>query len=226
VVTNLGQVSTRSHSQGPSAGRRRQPLGYLSDDAARLALLQPITTRGATITAAALDAAARATRGYAYFVQLYGYHCWRLADGHNINEHHVDLAAQAVADEVTANLYRPRMARLSALERAYLRAVAEHGERFVPSGEVARTLPRSTRQLSSTREALITDHNILLSEQPQTVSFAVPGFAQWLRAAGPLFVPPLRQASSTRRPATPAHDNTRDVGTRHNAQVRSVSRVG
>ncbi|MDQ6614809.1 MAG: ATP-binding protein [Actinomycetota bacterium] len=207
VLTGLPSTPDHLIEAGTFTERMaKQPLGYLGEDATRLALLQPIVTRGATITPAALDAAARATRGYPYFVQLYGFHCWRLADGRNINEDHVDRAALVVAAEVAANLYQPRMARLSALERAYLRAVAEHGERFVPSADVARTLGRSARQLSSTREALIADHNILLSEQPQTVSFAVPGFAEWLRAAGPLVVPSIRRGSPNRRQVTPRYD--------------------
>ncbi|MGH9124587.1 MAG: hypothetical protein ACRDZ8_07655 [Acidimicrobiales bacterium] len=107
-------------------------LGYLSEEATRLALAQPITTGGATITAGALAAAARATRGYPYFVQLYGYHCWRLAGGGAINETHLEFAAEAVTADVAANLYQPRLAQLSPLERAYLRLSPSTGNASSP----------------------------------------------------------------------------------------------
>jgi hypothetical protein len=175
-------------------------LGYLSRDATRLALLQPIAEHGAAITADALDAATDASRGYAYFVQLYGFHSWRLAGGGPIDLRHVTAAGVAVAHDAAEAIYQPRIGRLSTLEAAYVRAVADHGERYVPTAAVAATLRRTQSQLSRTREALIVEHNILISERGGTVSFAVPGFARWLADNTPLVVPALRAA----RPNSPS----------------------
>jgi hypothetical protein len=182
-------------------------LGYLSRDATRLALLQPIAEHGAPITADALDAATDASRGYAYFVQLYGFHCWRLAGGGPIDLRHVTAAGAAVAQDAAEAIYQPRIGRLSTLDAAYVRAVAEHGERYVPTAAVAATLGRSQNQLSRTREALIVEHNILISERGGTVSFAVPGSAPWLAGTTPLVVPALRAA----RPHSP-HPEVDTIG--------------
>lgn len=92
-----------------------------------------------------------------------------------------------------------------------MRPVAEHGERFVPTADAANLLQRSPKQLSRTREALIVDHNILISEQSGTVSYAVPRFAAWLHMASPLTVPALRPSHARPTEALPP-DATRPSG--------------
>lgn len=193
IITGLPSAPAHLIDAGTFTERMTKiPLGHLTRDATRLALLQPIVHNGAAITDQALDAATEASRGYPYFVQLYGYHCWRLAAGDTIEVTHVSAAGPAVAQDAAENIYQPRMARLSALEAAYVRAAAEHGERYVPTSAIVETLHRSHSQLGRTREALISEHNILTMERNGTVSFSVPGFATWLRDTTPLVLPAVR----------------------------------
>ncbi len=55
----------------------RYDVDRLSREATRLALAGPIEQRGATIDPDALDSAIAATAGYAFMIQLVGFHTWK-----------------------------------------------------------------------------------------------------------------------------------------------------
>lgn len=64
----------------------REDLRDVALDDVRETMAQTIADYGRTITDTALTAAAVATGGYPFMIQLVGYHCWRKADGDVIDE--------------------------------------------------------------------------------------------------------------------------------------------
>jgi hypothetical protein len=99
-------------------------VGPLSDDDARLAIVEPIRSEGAMITDDAVDMIIQRTNGYAYFLQEWGNHAWDTAQDSPIDRDDVvsgSISAMASLDE---SFFRVRFDRLTPTEKRYLRAMA------------------------------------------------------------------------------------------------------
>ena len=59
----------------------RHDIGCLDQLATRTALVEPIRMRGASVDAHAISQAVEATSGYAFMVQLVGFHAWKASSG-------------------------------------------------------------------------------------------------------------------------------------------------
>ena len=105
----------------------RYDIGRLDPAATRLAIAKPIEDRGASIQPIALDKAVAATSGYAFMVQLVGFHSWDAA-GEPLSEITADNVAVGV-DKAQKRIGRlvlaPMWKELSDKDRIFLLAMAQ-----------------------------------------------------------------------------------------------------
>lgn len=167
-------------------------LGNLFDDDARLALLRPAESEGATFTSEALDEAVAITGGYPYFLQELGYAVWTVAEGPEITLDDVRAAVPAYESKLDASFFRVRLDRTTDLQRAYLRAMAQLGSAAQKASDVADLMGRPSTNLGPTRAELI-NMGLLYTPQHGYAAFTVPHFDRFLiRAIPTLEVPPLK----------------------------------
>lgn len=130
-----------------------------------------------------LDAMTKATKGYAYLIQLVGYYVWKRADRHRADSTVVTLQDVQEGTEIALErfhqtVHEPAIARLSKGAVEYLLAMAD--DKVVSSTqEVARRLGKSTRETSSYRRTLL-QHEVIESPKRGYVQFAIPFMREYL----------------------------------------------
>ena len=159
-------------------------IGPLDEDAAVTAIRAPAERLGVTYEPAALQAIARHTQHYPYFLQEWGKHCWDCAEDSPITARDVEAAtAQAVA-ELDAGFFRVRFDRLAPAEKRYLRAMATLGVGPHRSGAVASVLGKSVRSVAPVRAKLIAK-GMIYSPAHGDTAFTVPLFDGFLERVMP-----------------------------------------
>ena len=88
----------------------------------------------------------RATHGYPYFLQEWGYHAWNHALDSPIPASDVDAVQPLVMAALDRDFFRVRLDRLTPKEREYLRAMADLGPGPHRSGDIAAAARRSRRE--------------------------------------------------------------------------------
>lgn len=155
-------------------------IGPLPDDAARLAISRPIISEGASIDADAVDRILALTQGYAYFLQEWGSHTWRVAQQSPISIHDVEVAnAQAIA-ALDESFFRVRFDRCTPKEKRYLRAMAELGAGPHRSGDIAACFGTKVSSLAPTRSSLI-KKGMVWSPNHGDTAFTVPMFDAFMK---------------------------------------------
>jgi hypothetical protein len=163
-------------------------IDRLSDTAARDALCKPAEREGVTIDEAAVRQVLDQTKGYPYFLQEWGKHCWDIADRSPIAEADA-IAAHAVARaELDSSFFRVRFDRLTPREKLYMRAMAELGPGPHRSGEIAEALGRRVETLAPTRNALI-GKGMIYSPAHGDTAFTVPLFDGFMKRTMPSLAP-------------------------------------
>ena len=156
-------------------------VGALSEVDARRALAEPAEAEGVTIEAAALREAVSFTEGYPFFLQVFGDHLWKLADGSRVTLDQARRAAPLVRDWLDRGFFTFRTDRLPTSQRRYLRAMAELGSDEQSSGDIATQLGlSSSASVGQTREALIR-RGLIYSPRIGYAAFTVPQFDDYLR---------------------------------------------
>lgn len=172
-------------------------IGNLSNSDAQEALSLPAEDEGASYEQRALEKAAEVTGGYPYFLQELGYAVWTVADGPTIRVDDVVAATPAYESKLDQSFFRVRLDRATALQRAYLRAMAELGPESQKASDVADVMGRSSQNLAPTRAELI-NMGLLYTPEHGYAAFTVPQFDKFmLRAMPELVVPELRRRRST-----------------------------
>ena len=119
------------------------------------------------------------TRGYPYYLQEWGYHCWNIAQGTRIE---VSDALQA-ADEATRRLddgfFKVRFDRLTPKEREYVIAMANLGPGPYRSSDVAASL-NETHQSLGPRRAQLISKGMIYSPSHGDIAFTAPMFDDYL----------------------------------------------
>jgi hypothetical protein len=159
-------------------------IGALSRDDAFKALEEPVETRDASFTPAALEEIFRQTQGYPYFLQEWGSHSWRAARQPTIDLPDVQAANASALANLDANFFTVRFDRLSNRERNYLRALAELGSGPQRSGKIAELLGMSSESAGPLRSALIGKGMIYAPQHGET-AFTVPLFDAFMKRAMP-----------------------------------------
>jgi len=190
----LGEAA--SYSERMFETRTVEALG---DDDARRALAEPAREEDVEFTRQALDEAVAFTEGYPFFLQVFGDHLWRLADGSPIGLEDAERARPLVRDWLDRGFFTFRTDRLPVNQRRYLRAMAELGPEEAASGDIASALGvRSSASVGQTREALIR-RGLIYSPRLGYASFTVPQFDDYLRRHFELEPHEIRRRSGGRR---------------------------
>ena len=172
-------------------------IGNLSDADAREALRQPALDEGVRFETDALTRAVEVTGGYPYFLQELGYAVWGVASGDAITLADVEAAVPIYESKLDSSFFRVRLDRTTALQRAYLRAMAQLGPEPQKAADVAELMGRTSPQIAPTRAELI-NMGLVYTPEHGYAAFTVPHFdAFMLRAIPELVVPEPR-----RRPGT------------------------
>ena len=163
------------------------PLQPLDRSAAFAAIRLPIEAEGETIDTGALDSILMVTKGYPYFLQEWGRHCWDVASKSPITRADVTDASAVALSELDASFFRVRFDRLTPAEKRYLRGMAELGEGPHRSGDVARVLDRNVNQIAPSRASLISK-GMIFSPGHGDTAFTVPLFDKFLKRIMPALV--------------------------------------
>lgn len=149
-----------------------------------LSLSDSFNATGLSLDGDLLSKAARATKGYAYLVQLVGYSIWQRANLHRekstlVSERDVDegiLLAEARFHDV---VHEPEISGLSRNEINYLYAMCEDSRQSKTS-DLAKRLGKKTSELSSVRAKLLS-REVIQAPQRGYVQFAVPDLDEYLK---------------------------------------------
>lgn len=156
----------------------------LEPSAGRAALLNPAQSEGVSFEADAVDEVLRLTECYPYFIQEWGFQVWNTAPQNPIRRVDVDSAMPHIVEHLDSNFFRVRFDRLTALQRKYLRAMAELGPGPQKSGEIAGVLGVDATAVATVRQHLI-QKGMIWSQRHGETEFTVPMFDTFLRRQMP-----------------------------------------
>ncbi|MDR3360404.1 MAG: ATP-binding protein [Bifidobacteriaceae bacterium] len=104
----------------------RFALGRVGDAAVALALSQPISRSGRSITPEALEVAVAATHGYPFFVQMVGHQVWSVdRKAKVIDAGQARVGAARAVERAHRLIHAPAVADVSDRDRAFLEAMAQ-----------------------------------------------------------------------------------------------------
>jgi len=163
------------------------PIDRLDGDSAREALTVPAGRQHVSYDEDAIAEVLRQTRGYPYFLQEWGKHCWDVADDSPIEREDARLATRQALAELDASFFRVRFDRLTPAEKRYMRAMAELGPGPHRSGDIAEVLGKKVTGVAPIRNALIVK-GMIYSPAHGDTAFTVPlfdGFMKRIMPDGP-----------------------------------------
>lgn len=156
-------------------------IDRLSPEEAETALAAPAQREGVEWDAGALSLVAERSEGYPYFLQEFGKQAWDAAESESvIRRLDVDAAIPVAVDELDTGFFTVRFDRTTPAERDYLLAMASFGSGPYQSGDVARSLGKTTSQVGPVRDSLI-KRGLCYSSGYGVIDFTVPMFDQFLR---------------------------------------------
>lgn len=159
-------------------------IGALAQVDSNRALQDPAQKAGASFEPQALADIFALTNGYPYFIQEWGYQCWKHAPTPLITPAVVATATAQVTGRLDANFFRVRFDRLTPSEKRFLRAMADLGPDPQRISAIAHRLNRAVSSLGPTRANLITK-GMIYSPAHGDLAFTVPLFDQFMGRAMP-----------------------------------------
>lgn len=185
-VIGAGLPETKAYlTRAATFGERTHEmvLHELDEHTARQVLTEPARGLGVTWSPDALAAATRAGGGYPQSLQTIGAATWDAAqpeEGATITL--TDLqAGRTVSDAGLESLFRARWEVATAIERAFLQAMARHTDTEVERATVAVELGVDTDALGMHRRSLISK-GIIEAPRHGSLRFTIPGFAAYVRS--------------------------------------------
>ena len=155
-------------------------IGELNLKDACLAIRKPIEGEGVSIGNAALNAIAKGTQGYPFYLQAWGSELWDNANGPSIVLNDALNAQQRALDALDDGFFRVRTDRLTPSEMLFVRAMADLGDGPYAIADVASSLGKSLGSLGPTRARII-KKGMIYSSAHGVLDFTVPLFAAYLR---------------------------------------------
>ncbi|MDN4474433.1 ATP-binding protein [Demequina sp. SYSU T00192] len=162
---------------------RRADKHVLADvevDEVHDALVQTVTDNGRTIDEDAARAAAEATHGYPFLIQLVGFHVWRAAAGDRITRADVAAGVDAARERLGTLVTETALADLSPRDLDVLRAMAADDGPSRMVDLAART--GMARQNADTYRRRLLDAGVIVQAGRGQVDFALPYLREHLRA--------------------------------------------
>ena len=156
----------------------------LDDADACNALTVPASREGVAFNADAISEVLRQTKGYPYFLQEWGKHCWDAADASPIELHDAQRATAEALAELDASFFRVRFDRLTPAQKRYLRAMAVLGGGPHRSGDIAHIMDRKVTTVAPIRNSLIAK-GMIYSPAHGDTAFTVPLFDAFMRRIMP-----------------------------------------
>ncbi len=158
----------------------RYEISQLDMRATRRALVEPIHRHGRSIDAEALDQAVRATSGYAFMIQLVGFHSWQAAESASyITTEHVASGIAKAQQRIGPMVLAPVWKALSDGDRRFLRAmVQDEGESRL--ADIAARLDVTTSYVSVYRDRLLRV-GMIVSTRWGHVTLAHHAARDWIR---------------------------------------------
>ncbi len=161
-------------------------VGVLSEQDAIRALKEPALAKQVIFELPALEEIFNLTKGYPYFLQVWGYETWNLATSSPITLSTVQRATLQAIQRLDADFFRVRFDRLTQAEKNFLRAMAELGSGPQRTSDVAEKLSVKVAGLSPVRAALMRK-GMIYSPSHGDIMFTVPLFDQFMIRAIPEF---------------------------------------
>ena len=159
-------------------------IGPLTHDDAAIALVNPARAEGVEFEPDALAQIIQATKGYPYFLQEWGKHCWAATDESPITTEDVETASETAIAALDESFFRVRFDRLTPSEKKYLRGMAQLGQGPHRSGDIAHELDRHVQSVAPTRSKLIAK-GMVWSPSHGDTAFTVPLFDEFMRRIMP-----------------------------------------
>jgi len=159
----------------------RVDLGDIPIADAAAAIQATLQENGRTISQAALEAAARATGGYPFMIQLVGYHIWRQSTADHITIHAVTAGIEKARKRLGTLVLEAALRELSCGDRAFLAAMAQgpSAGMDVKTSDVATRIGKDVKYASVYRDRLIAAGIITAAGFGQ-VRFAIPYLREYL----------------------------------------------
>lgn len=162
-------------------------IGPLNSEEAKKAIEVPAQKLNVYYQNEAINEILSQTKGYPYFLQEWGKHCWQTASTSPITKEDAEKASLIAIAELDASFFRVRFDRLTPSEKKYLRAMAELGEGFQRSGDIATLLNKEVQAVAPTRASLI-NKGMLYSPEHGENAFTVPLFGGYMKRVMPEFL--------------------------------------
>lgn len=159
-------------------------IGPLPPPAAQHAIRKPLADEGVEIDAKALASLVEVTRGYAYFLQQWGFFTWETAQASPIRQQDVQRASKVAVAALDESFFRVRFDRLTPKEKRYLRAMADLGPGPHRSGDIAACYGARVTSLAPTRSSLIAK-GMVWSPNHGDTAFTVPMFDAFMKRIMP-----------------------------------------
>ena len=157
-------------------------IGPLDSTEAKRALVIPARRENIEFEKNAISEVVSQTQGYPYFLQEWGYQAWNTAESSPITLSDIKKSNTLVLDRLEQNFFKSRYERVSDAQMRYLKAMARCGPGPHRTGQIAQTMGKSSRQVSSVREALI-HSGMIYSPKYGLTAFTVPLFDEFMNRA-------------------------------------------
>jgi len=155
-------------------------IGRLCEEDAIIALLKPAETEAVKFEQKALEYVYKETEGYPYYLQLWGYCSWNIAEGKTITLANAKKATAQALDKLDRDFFRRRIERLTGRQLSYAFAMAELNKEVCTSSEVAERMSIDVKSAAPIRGEII-DKGIAYSPKRGLIAFTVPLFGKFLR---------------------------------------------
>lgn len=155
-------------------------IGSLEGEDAAKAVAEPIEDEGCAIQDSAVKEIVDQTRGYPFFLQVWGHYAWNIAKESPITKSDVASAHTSARQFLDENFFPLRMDRLANSEKDYIYAMAELGPGPYRSRDVAAKMGKGVEDVAARRSSLLKKGTIYSLERG-VAAFTVPLFDEYLR---------------------------------------------
>lgn len=121
----------------------------------------------------------RASGGYPYFIQEYGYAAWETAPEKVINVADAKIALEIGRQQLDQGFFPSRWEKATKAEKTFLRHMAADGEHGSSTSELADRAGKKQSSMTMTRSALI-NKGIIYAPSVGRVAFTLPGMAEYI----------------------------------------------